>query len=98
MNPSGPGALLAKYLGHPTGKGSVNSSFSMAPWCSGLTRFPVKEEIVGSNPIGVAIAKLSNGRTHGSDPCSLGSNPSFAATLNNFSDLKNEDHWYVAQR
>ena len=25
-----------------------------APWCSGLTRHPVKVEIVGSNPIGVA--------------------------------------------
>ena len=25
-----------------------------APWCSGLTRRPVKAEIVGSNPIGVA--------------------------------------------
>ncbi len=82
----------------------------LAPWCSGLTRFPVKEEIVGSNPIGVAIAKLSNGRTHGSDPCSLGSNPSFAAIgplinvllASGMSTRQRKpagaDHWYVAQR
>ena len=28
---------------------------SAAPWCSGLTCHPVTVEIVGSNPIGVAI-------------------------------------------
>ncbi len=27
----------------------------MAPWCSGLTRLPVKEEIGSSNLLGVAI-------------------------------------------
>ena len=26
----------------------------MAPWCSGLTYWPVKPEIAGSNPVGVA--------------------------------------------
>ena len=27
----------------------------VVPWCSGLTRLPVKEEIVSSNLIGIAI-------------------------------------------
>ena len=30
----------------------------LAPWCSGLTCHPVTVEIVGSNPIGVASAKV----------------------------------------
>ena len=28
--------------------------FNAAPWCSGLTRLPVKEEIGSSNLLGVA--------------------------------------------
>lgn len=31
-----------------------DASLPAAPWCSGLTCHPVKVEIVGSNPIGVA--------------------------------------------
>ena len=35
----------------------------MARWCSGLTHRPVKAEIVGSNPIRVAISCLSDRKT-----------------------------------
>ncbi len=37
----------------------------MAPWCSGLTRLPVKEEIGSSNLLGVAIKqKLKTARSN----------------------------------
>ena len=32
-----------------------------APWCSGLTYCPVKAEIAGSNPVGVATHSLAAG-------------------------------------
>ena len=38
-----------------------------APWCSGLTRCPVKAEIGGSNPLGVAIRQ----RTRPARPAGL---------------------------
>jgi hypothetical protein len=41
---------------------SVEALISAAPWCSGLTCHPVTVEIVGSNPIGVAIYYLSSFR------------------------------------
>ena len=31
-----------------------------APWCSGLTYCPVKAEIAGSNPVGVATHSLAS--------------------------------------
>lgn len=33
-------------------------AFNAAPWCSGLTYWPVKPEIAGSNPVGVATSLL----------------------------------------
>ena len=42
-------------VGSSTKIGVKVRTSNTAPWCSGLTCLPVTQEIVGSNPIGVAI-------------------------------------------
>ena len=42
------------------GRRRVITRLDTAPWCSGLTCRPVTAEIVGSNPIGVAICGSSS--------------------------------------
>ena len=36
----------------------IKTYYDVVPWCSGLTRLPVKEEIGSSNLLGIAIKIL----------------------------------------
>jgi hypothetical protein len=48
---------MNQYTTLPVGRGRTTidiGTVHAAPWCSGLTCHPVKVEIGGSNPLGVA--------------------------------------------
>ena len=54
-------------------QGAQRPGSDMAPWCSGRACHPVTVEIVGSNPIGVAIPFLNPPRHEGGFCCAAGS-------------------------